>query len=281
MSSCRSKKSQAPPAGSNPYPQRRPRQTSDEPVGDYPEMFQPAPEQVHTHTLTTPVPIITDLTPEEIEYFETQTERASYPPPPPNPDPEPESSTNSDDEDNMPKEINIGKPFEFDGNRDISQRWLEMVFTYLDINKEIYNDDKRKIIFTLSFMTKKSAATWASDFIEYSHTPHPILPTARRGYGTWDEFLVSFNKTFDPIDSIGTAMAKLNNLRQGDDLGEYLADFCSLCTCAKITDFSAKKDYLFRGLKNGLLQKLCDSVTTTLQYSAEVRPGLRKDRKIW
>jgi hypothetical protein len=266
-SSRRSEKSRAPPAGSNPYPPRRPRQTSDEPLGDYPETFQPASEQIHTHNA--PVPIVTDPTPEEIEYFETQTERASSPPP--NPDPESDSSDDSDEEDNMPKEINIGKPFEFDGNRDISQRWLEMVFTYLDINEEIYNDDKRKIIFALSFMTKKSAATWASDFIEYSRTPHPTLPTVRRGYGTWDDFLIDFNKTFDPIDSVGTAMAKLNNLRQGDDLGEYLADFRSLCARAKITDFSAKKDYLFRGLKNGLLQKLCDSGEVPDNYEALIK----------
>ena len=58
-------------------------------------------------------------------------------------------------------EIHIGCPDEYDGKAETAQAWMDSVRLYLLINHALYYDDDRKIAFTLSYMKKGSAATWA------------------------------------------------------------------------------------------------------------------------
>jgi Domain of unknown function (DUF4939) len=58
-----------------------------------------------------------------------------------------------------PKELNLNKPEVFDGNRDGFKEFLLNVEVYMDINHETYNNDLRKIVFLLSFMTTGVATT--------------------------------------------------------------------------------------------------------------------------
>ena len=58
----------------------------------------------------------------------------------------------------------IGVPEPFDGSYDKSTQWLNTVQFYLFVNEKVYDDDNKKIAFTLSYMTKGSALTWATTF---------------------------------------------------------------------------------------------------------------------
>ena len=76
---------------------------------------------------------------------------------------------------------------------------------------------------------------------EYDKTAH--------GYGTWNKFVQEFKRAFSPVDTQGTAMAQLINLRQGKkDLTEYIATFNQLALCAKVTDDVNKCNYFIQGL---------------------------------
>jgi hypothetical protein len=75
-----------------------------------------------------------------------------------------------------PTEIKIGQPEPYNGNREHAIRFIAQVAAYLDLNDGIYNTDKKKIIFTLSFMKTGTAGTWMEDFITHANQKKPSLP---------------------------------------------------------------------------------------------------------
>ena len=73
-----------------------------------------------------------------------------------------------------PIELWIGTPEAYDGSFETSKQWLNAVQLYLLVNKDIYNNDDKKITFILSYMTKGSALTWAATFVKMpSMQPEP------------------------------------------------------------------------------------------------------------
>jgi Domain of unknown function (DUF4939) len=61
---------------------------------------------------------------------------------------------------NGTKELNLNKPETFNGSQDGFKEFLQNVEVYMDVNHEMYNNNLRKIVFVLSFMTTGSAAIW-------------------------------------------------------------------------------------------------------------------------
>ena len=60
-----------------------------------------------------------------------------------------------------PQELKLGQPPAFDGTPEKARGWFNNVQLYLLVNKDIYNDDVRKIAYALSFMREGSAALWS------------------------------------------------------------------------------------------------------------------------
>ena len=50
------------------------------------------------------------------------------------------------------KEISINKPPIFTGATNRARKWLADVRAYLMLNQAVYNDDKKRILFALSYM---------------------------------------------------------------------------------------------------------------------------------
>ena len=65
-----------------------------------------------------------------------------------------------------PIELHISTPETYDGSFETSKQWLNNVQLYLLANKDIYDNNDKKIAFILSYMTKGSALTWAATFHE-------------------------------------------------------------------------------------------------------------------
>ena len=63
----------------------------------------------------------------------------------------------------MKLKINPLKPFS--RKRDEFNKFLQDVTLYLELNDEIYNSDKKKIAYTLSFMNNGDAAAWKSQYL--------------------------------------------------------------------------------------------------------------------
>ena len=52
------------------------------------------------------------------------------------------------------KEIQINNPKTFDGDRNYLNKFIQSCTAYLNLNTEIFNSDKKNILFVLSYMTK-------------------------------------------------------------------------------------------------------------------------------
>ena len=63
-----------------------------------------------------------------------------------------------------PIELRISTPEAYDGSFETSRQCLNAVQLYLLINEDIYNNNDKKIVFILSYMTKGFALTWAATF---------------------------------------------------------------------------------------------------------------------
>jgi len=56
--------------------------------------------------------------------------------------------------------IRMRTPPDFDGDKSRYKEWIDLVEGYLNANSKMYNTDKKKIGFALSFMTSGNAAKW-------------------------------------------------------------------------------------------------------------------------
>ena len=84
---------------------------------------------------------------------------------------------------------------------------------YLTINEKSYDTDVKKVAFTLSYMTKGSALTWANTFWENAITGATIT------LGTWDNFLRKFQITFKHQDTTGNTISWLSSITWSRKMG--------------------------------------------------------------
>jgi hypothetical protein len=114
---------------------------------------------------------------------------------------------------NRTKELNLNRPEAFNGNRDGFKEFLQNVEVYMDVNHEMYNNNLRKIVFVLSFMTTGSAATWKAQFIKEAYAkPAPANPNDRLGMYT--QFRKDLIEVFSMFDSVGDVLDELCSLRK-------------------------------------------------------------------
>jgi Ty3 transposon capsid-like protein len=127
---------------------------------------------------------------------------------------------------NRPKELNLNKPKAFNGNRDGFKEFLQHVEVYMDVNHEMYNNDLRKIVFVLSFMTTGLAATWKAQFIEEAYAkPTPANPNDR--LETYTQFRKDLIEAFSMFNSVGDALDKLQSLKKKktESIDKHIAKF--------------------------------------------------------
>jgi Ty3 transposon capsid-like protein len=148
---------------------------------------------------------------------------------------------------NGSKELNLNKPKAFNGNQDGFKEFLQNVKVYMDVNHEMYNNDLRKIVFVLSFITTGSAATWKAQFIEEAYAkPASANPNDR--LGTYTQFRKDLIEAFSMFDSVGNALDKLQSLRKKktESIDEHIAKFKMLATESKIDTTNPLSIELFK-----------------------------------
>jgi Ty3 transposon capsid-like protein len=148
---------------------------------------------------------------------------------------------------NGSKELNLNKPKAFNGNQDGFKEFLQNVEVYMDVNHETYNNDLRKIVLVLSFITTGSAATWKAQFIEEAYVkPAPANPNDR--LGTYTQFRKDLIEAFSMFDSVGDALDKLQSLRKKktESIDEHIAKFKMLATESKIDTTNPLSIKLFK-----------------------------------
>jgi Ty3 transposon capsid-like protein len=155
---------------------------------------------------------------------------------------------------NTGREIKIRAPSDFTGDRTKMMKFLQEVTLFLQVNEAIYDTDKKKIIFALSFMNGGMASAWA---LERGN---------REQFGTWQRFVTEVKEAFSPIDDAGSARTEMKTLKQGDNLEDYINQFLILKTRSGLTEDTALIEYFMDSLKPALLDKIftMENVLTTL-----------------
>ncbi|PPQ94331.1 hypothetical protein CVT25_000306 [Psilocybe cyanescens] len=107
-------------------------------------------------------------------------------------------------ETNGKKEISINKSVVFDGDRTKSKSFIQDCYLYMDINEDIYNTDKKKITFILSFCMEGGAKLWKEQYL--TSRTRGTSPNQNLNWDTLGTFLEKFHDTFTPVDETRSAM---------------------------------------------------------------------------
>jgi Domain of unknown function (DUF4939) len=104
-------------------------------------------------------------------------------------------------EDTKAGELKLHQPPEFTGKKEDLKYFLQKIRMYLLINKKTYNEDDKKIIYTLSFFKKGTkAGSWATEFIKDAEEKKLF------SLGMWDDFLTNLKEVFEPYNAPADAL---------------------------------------------------------------------------
>jgi hypothetical protein len=106
----------------------------------------------------------------------------------------------------------------FTGDRTKIRRFLQDCLGYLDINQGIYNTDRLKIGFILSYMNDGKAANWKEYYLDTLEDPNTGMPN----FPNLVMFLVDIQKAFRATDRVRDAVNRLKTLRQGKKTAKEL-----------------------------------------------------------
>jgi hypothetical protein len=120
--------------------------------------------------------------------------------------------------------------------------------SYLHFNDEVYDDDKKKVIFFLSRMTKGEAAKWAEG--------HLKAAVAASNYGTFKELSEKFQATFYPKNVAQTAIRRISTLRQTTSVAAYASLFCTILADTGITEEATRTMFFRNGLKREIVSAI-------------------------
>jgi hypothetical protein len=95
------------------------------------------------------------------------------------------------------KKYGMNKPTPFTGDQTKIRRFVQDCVGYLDINQGIYNTDRLKIGFILSYMNNGEAANWKEYYLDTLEDPNTGMPS----FPTLVTLLADVQKTFRAADT--------------------------------------------------------------------------------
>jgi Domain of unknown function (DUF4939) len=97
---------------------------------------------------------------------------------------------------NKAKEYGINKPTPFTGDQTKIRQFLQDCLEYLYMNQSIYNTDRPKIGFILSYMNDGEAANWKEYYLDTLEDPNTGMPN----FHNLVTFLADVRKAFRAAD---------------------------------------------------------------------------------
>jgi hypothetical protein len=107
------------------------------------------------------------------------------------------------------KELGLGKPTVFSGDKEKVKKFIQDNQLYLRNNKPHYDTDEKKILFMLSRIDGGTADAWKESWLD--------TYLGQDDWGTFTDFINAFEKAFKAIDSPGDAFIKIKTEDMGRD----------------------------------------------------------------
>jgi hypothetical protein len=118
------------------------------------------------------------------------------------------------------QELKLNQPKVFSGKRNELDEFLQDIQLYLAVNDDVYDTDKKRIAYTLSFMSEGDAKSWKGQFLRNATSPAGI------DLGTWDQFQTDLEAAFKPYDAPGDALEDLTALKMGNtSIEDHIAKY--------------------------------------------------------
>ena len=128
-------------------------------------------------------------------------------------------------------EVKLNLPKVFSSKQTELNKFLQDVLIYLTVNKEVYNNNEKKIMYFLSFMTEGDAASWKEEFLARKIEEAEKNDTDLK-LGTFKEVKEMIKRSFEPFDGPGDALEEMKQLRMANNsnIDEHVAKFKILPT---------------------------------------------------
>ena len=110
------------------------------------------------------------------------------------------------------KEARMGVPTPFSGKRRDLKKFLMTCKMHLQANWAIYDNDEKKVVFVLSFMTEGDTATWREQWLDDLDTKAKALNKTEMDFRTLAELITLLEKDFAAYDAPGDALENMKNL---------------------------------------------------------------------
>ena len=185
-------------------------------------------------------------------------------PPPPGPPEDPSEPSDEEDTEDSGDMSNgngfeIRKPDPFDGDKSKSSQFLMQVQMYILGNEEKFSNDKKKIIFMISYMAIGDAKYWAElEFLNrHQEETRQLSLTSSELVGqtivepwNWNTFLQSFHQRFDDIGLKERSYNELQAFEKAplSNVSEYVSKFQMLVVRAEIHEDNVQIRLFSRGL---------------------------------
>jgi hypothetical protein len=89
------------------------------------------------------------------------------------------------------QELKLNQPKAFSGKRDELDEFLQDIQLYLAVNDNVYDFDKKKIAYTLSFMSEGDTKSWKGQYLHSATSPAGSIT-----FGPWTQFMIDLKVAF-------------------------------------------------------------------------------------
>jgi Ty3 transposon capsid-like protein len=149
--------------------------------------------------------------------------------------------------------VKLNPPKPFTGKQSNFVLFMQDVYVYLKVNRLIYNNDKKKISFILSYLADGDAAVWKQQFIQMKIEESEEAKTDEPSWETYKEFVEALKKMFQPYNKPAEALKDMKKLCLGDgSITEHNSRFRLLVSQTGMKDSLALMDLYRKTLPWGL-----------------------------
>ena len=166
--------------------------------------------------------------------------------------------TMADSTTTVAKEARMGVPTPFSGKHGELKKFLMTCKMHLQANRAIYDNDEKKVVFVLSFMTEGDAATWREQWLDELDEKAKTANKMDMDFGTLADFIKLLEKDFATYDAPGDALEKIKTLRydQKFSIEDHISKFKALLSQSGMDESLSTIDYFRQTLPISLQRKI-------------------------
>jgi hypothetical protein len=182
--------------------------------------------------------------------------------------------------------VKLNPPKPFTGKWSDFILFMQDVFVYLKVNQSIYDNDKKKISFILSYLAEGDMAVWKQQFIQTKIEESIDAKMDEPSWENYKEFVEALKKMFQPYNKPAEGLEDMKKLRFGDgSITEHNSRFWLLMSQTGMKDSPALTD-LYRetlpwGLQSPIIQSEHPPKTLEEWYTKATNFYVRHQRAQW